>query len=182
MSKRREIWTRKLLYPGHTLPTAAAPVILAVALAWHDHVFAPVPALLALVAGWLIQFAGVVTDNLENLRREPEDRVDDIRDRDLDAVKGKNTIAIRLGPRWSRAEFVGLLVASYAMPFWFWMGLGFGPPVLLPLVTLPLAVALAHRVCTRDRFIDLVPMTPRAAQLLRGYSALLAVGVALSRA
>jgi 1,4-dihydroxy-2-naphthoate octaprenyltransferase len=62
------------------------------------------------------------------------------------------------------------------------MGLGFGPPVLLPLVTLPLAVALAHRVCTRDRFIDLVPMTPRAAQLLRGYSALLAVGVALSRA
>ena len=50
---RREIWTRKLLYPGHTLPTAAAPVIVAVGLAYHDGVFAPVPAVLAFLAGWL---------------------------------------------------------------------------------------------------------------------------------
>ena len=71
---RREIWTRKLLYPGHTFPTAAAPVIVAIGLAYHDRVFAPVPALIAFLAGWLIQFAGVVTDNYENLVRQPEDR------------------------------------------------------------------------------------------------------------
>jgi len=308
MSTSREIWTRKLLYPGHTFPTAAAPVAVASALAWRDGVFALGPALLALVAGWLIQFAGVVTDNYENLRREPDDRehpelvsavasglitlsglkatiaacytlalvaglyltfiagwpvvviglssiaaswaysagpwpigrhgladplffvffgvvsvmgtyyvqaaalfgttewalalswnafalslpvgalimsiliIDDIRDREFDAIKGKNTMAVRLGLRWSRAEFLVLLVASYAMPVWFWVGWGFGPSVLLPLVTLPFAVAVALRICTHDRFVDLVPMTPRVAQLVLSYSVLLSAGVVLSPA
>jgi len=35
---------------------------------------APLPALAAFLAGWLIQFAGVVTDNYENLVQQPEDR------------------------------------------------------------------------------------------------------------
>ena len=40
---RRNIWTDLLLYPQHTLPTAAAPVIVAVGLAVHNHVFTPLP-------------------------------------------------------------------------------------------------------------------------------------------
>lgn len=71
---RRDVWVRKLLYPGHTLPTVAAPVAVAVGLAIHDHVFAAVPALFALLAGWLIQVGGVLTDNYENLVQQPEDR------------------------------------------------------------------------------------------------------------
>jgi len=301
---RREIWTRKLIYPGHTFPTAFAPVIVAVGLALHDHVFAAVPALLALLAGWLIQFAGVVTDNYENLARQPDDRehpelvnalraglitlpglkatillcyglaliaglvlvylagapvvviglasiaaswaysagpwpfgrygvadpifflffgtvsvvgtyyvqaaavlgpehwaqalppttvavslpigalitniliIDDIRDRAFDVVKGKNTIAVRFGITWSRIEFVALLGAAYLLPFWFWLGLGLGPWVLLPLACAPLAVAIGHFVCTHDRFAELVPMTPRLAMLTVGYAVLLAVGLA----
>jgi 1,4-dihydroxy-2-naphthoate polyprenyltransferase len=292
----RELWTRKLLYPGHTLPTAVAPVAVAAGLAWHDGVFAAVPALLALAAGWMIQFAGVVTDNYENLVREPNDRehpelvqavragtitlpqlratiaacyglalvagvlltlragwpvvliglasilaswaysagpwpagrhgvadplfflffgivsvvgtyfvqarafswhavalgaalgalitniliIDDIRDREFDIVKGKKTVAVRFGARWSRAEFLSLLAGAYALLGWFWLGLGFGPSVLLPALTLPFAVLLARQVLTRERFVDLVPMTPRAAQVMLGYAVLLAIGVALS--
>jgi len=52
---RREVWTRKLLYPGHTFPTAIAPVLVGIALAWHDGVFAAVPALLAFLAGWQLR-------------------------------------------------------------------------------------------------------------------------------
>jgi len=63
-----------LLYPGHTLPTAAAPVMVAVGLAVHDNVLAGGPALAALLAGWLIQLGGVITDNYENLVRHPNDR------------------------------------------------------------------------------------------------------------
>ena len=37
----REVWTRKLIYPGHTLPTALAPVMVGVGLAVRDDVFAP---------------------------------------------------------------------------------------------------------------------------------------------
>lgn len=302
---RRELWKRKLLYPGHTFPTAAAPVMVAVGLAVHDHVFAAIPALLAFLAGWLIQVGGVFTDNYENLIRAPDDRehpelvqalkvgtlslselkttiwtcyllatlagaylyhvagmpvvaigllsigaswlysagpfpfgrhgiadpvffvffgivsvtasyfvqaaahqpglvfqalplaafalslplgalttniliIDDVRDREFDAAKGKNTIAVRFGKEWSRAEFLLLLALSYGVLFWFWLGLGFNGWVLLPLLTLPFAMAIARSVCKLDRYQDLVPMTPKAAQLLLGYSGLLAIGVALA--
>jgi len=69
-----EVWTRKLIYPGHTLPTALAPALVAVGLAIRDQTVAPVPALVAFLCGWLIQFAGVVTDNYENLVDHPLDR------------------------------------------------------------------------------------------------------------
>jgi 1,4-dihydroxy-2-naphthoate octaprenyltransferase len=303
---RAQVWRRKLLYPGHTLPTAAAPVLVACGLAVHQHVFAALPALLALLAGWLIQVGGVLTDNHENLVHEPEDRehpelvqalrlgtlslrelkaaitlcytlalaigcylvylagrfvlwiglasiaaswaysagprpigrlgladplffvffgvvsvvgayyvqaapvldarsvswvamsvlpaafglpigalttniliIDDIRDRDFDAQKGKRTVAVRFGKQWSRAEFVALLCVAYAAPLWFCFGLGFNAWILLPWLTLPLAVATARAVLTLDRYEDLVPVTPRAGQQLLAYAALLAIGAAL---
>ena len=308
---RREVWTRKLLYPGHTLPTAAAPVLVATGLASHDHVFSAVAAMLALLAGWLIQIGGVLTDNYENLIQQPEDRehpelvqalqlgtltlsglkatiavcyafallvgaclffmagpfvlligllsiaaswmysagpypigrhgladplffaffgvvsvvggyyvqaapalaadvlgawvvpaalppsafalglpigalttniliIDDIRDREFDVVKGKRTVAVRFGKEWSRAEFVVLLALSYLAPLWFWLGLGFGAWILLPLLTIPYALTTARAVLTLDRFQDLVPITPKAGRLLLAYALLLAIGAALA--
>ena len=71
---RRDVWVRMLLYPRHTLPTAAAPVIVAVGLAQRDGVAAWRPAVAAFVAGWLVQLGGVIADNYFNLTRHPEDR------------------------------------------------------------------------------------------------------------
>jgi len=68
---RRELWWRLLLYPGHTLPTAAAPIVIAAGLAYHDRVFALVPMLLAFLGSWLVHLAGVLTDNLTLLVRYP---------------------------------------------------------------------------------------------------------------
>lgn len=68
---RREIWVRLLLYPGHTLPTAAAPVAVGIGLAIHYQVFAFLPALLAFVGSWLIHVGGVFADNHELLRKYP---------------------------------------------------------------------------------------------------------------
>ncbi|MGB7542257.1 MAG: 1,4-dihydroxy-2-naphthoate octaprenyltransferase [Burkholderiales bacterium] len=297
-----------LLYPGHTLPTAAAPVIVAVGLAIHNHTFAPIPVLLAFLAGWLIQLGGVLTDNYENLARHPNDRehpelvqglrdgaltlaglgtaiagcylaallaggvllyiagipvmaigllsigaswiysagpmplgargvadplffvffgivsvigsyyvqaaplygpaifwhavpealplsalalslpigalttgiliIDDIRDLEFDAEKGKRTIAVRFGKEWSRGEFVALVMLSYLVPLWYWLRLDFSAWVLLPWITLPYAVATARAVLTLEQFKQLVPMTPKAARLLLAYSVLLAIGAA----
>ncbi len=302
---RREVWTRKLLYPGHTFPTAIAPVVVGIGLAHHDHVLAAGPALLAFFAGWLVQFAGVVTDNYTNLIRQPDDHehpelvqavqtgllslpflrgtllasyglavliglvltaiagwpvivigllsilaswaysagpwpfgrygfadplfflffgtvsvigtyyvqaavvlgpanwraalpfaavavslpigalitniliIDDIRDREFDVVKGKNTIAVRFGKGWSRAEFACLLAFAYLTPFWLWLSLGFSAWVLLPLITLPLALMVTYAVWTRDRFAELVPMTPRMAMLTVAFAVCLAAGIAV---
>jgi 1,4-dihydroxy-2-naphthoate polyprenyltransferase len=66
---RRDLWIHWLVYPGHSLPTATAPVLVAIALAIRDGVFAPLPALLGLLASWLIHVAGLFTDNYELLLR-----------------------------------------------------------------------------------------------------------------
>jgi 1,4-dihydroxy-2-naphthoate polyprenyltransferase len=306
---RRDVWVRKLLYPGHTLPTAAAPMLIAAGLAFHDGTFAAGPALLALLAGWLVQLGGVLTDNYENLVQQPEDRehpelvqalargtltlaelkgailacyglallagawlaciagpfvvaigllsiaaswmysagplpigrvgladplfflffgivsvagayyvqaapahgdvlgawfvpqalpplafvlgipigalttniliIDDIRDREFDAVKGKDTVAVRFGIRWSRAEFAVLLALAFLVPPALWLETDFGDGILLPLLMLPSAIRLGRSVMTLDRHEDLVPVTPRAGRLLLAYAVLLAIGVAL---
>ena len=62
---RRDLWIHWLIYPGHSLPTAAAPVLVAMALAFRDGIFAPVPALLAFLASWLIHIGGLFADNYE---------------------------------------------------------------------------------------------------------------------
>lgn len=306
---RAEVWKRKLLYPGHTLPTAAAPVAVALGLAIHDGVADLAAAFFALLAGWLIQVGGVLTDNYVNLVEEPEDRehpelvralrngtlslaqlrgaifaafglaflaglyliaqagpgvlliglaslaaaiaysagpfpfgrhaladplffaffgivsvagayyvqaaplhgaaagawwvaqawpwtavalgvplgalttniliIDDIRDREYDVVKGKRTIAVRLGIGASRAEFVALLVLAYLAPPVLWLGFGLGAGTLAPWLTLPFAASTARDVLARSRYEELLPTTPKAGRLLLAYSVLLAIGIAL---
>jgi 1,4-dihydroxy-2-naphthoate octaprenyltransferase len=68
---RHDLWLHWLVYPGHSLPTAAAPVLVAMGLAIHDHVFAPLPALAAFLASWLIHIAGLFTDNYQLVVRHP---------------------------------------------------------------------------------------------------------------
>lgn len=66
-----DIWIRLLLYPGHTLPTALAPVLVAAGLAARDGVLAPLPLTIAFIGSWLIHVGGVFFDNHELLRRNP---------------------------------------------------------------------------------------------------------------
>jgi 1,4-dihydroxy-2-naphthoate polyprenyltransferase len=68
---RREIWIHLLLYPGHTLPTAAAPILIGVGLAIHDGVFALWPALIAFLCSWMVHCGGVFVDQYELLARYP---------------------------------------------------------------------------------------------------------------
>ncbi len=306
---RRAVWVGMLLYPRHTLPTALAPVAVAVGLAAHDGILAPWPALAALVSGWLIQLGGVITDNYHNLTRHPDDvehalfvealrrgvvtmtelrraiyacyvgaalvgiyllyvgglpvalvglasaaaslayssnpfplgdhglgdplfliffgpvsvvasyyvqaaaklappwtlglpagtvtgtalaaglavgaltttilLVDNIRDLDYDRSKGERTLAVIIGASWTRIEYAALLAFAYLIPFWFWLRAGFGPWVLLPLVSLPYGLLVARRVWRARTHEALIPMSPQAGQVLLAYSFLFALGVAL---
>ncbi len=306
---RRNIWVDLLLYPTHTLPTAAAPAIVGVGLAIHNGVFAVVPATVAFAASWLVHVGGVFTDNYQLLTRNPEVPehpeltaavkdgslrlsalwwaiaacflvaaltgpylisvagiavalfgaigvvaslgysvsrfsftklgvadpvfflmfgvvavagiyyvqaaptyagsfdwrivpqalplsalvlglpigaivtnvllIDDIRDREFDALKGWNTGPVRFGLLWTRAEFAALMALAYLLPIWFWLGLRFSPWILLPLLTLPIAFGITRTICTQVRFERLFPMTPKTAALALQYAVLLAVGAAV---
>ncbi len=106
--------------------------------------------------------------------------IDDIRDREFDALKGWRTAAVRRGDRWNRSKIALLVAFAYLAPIAFWLALGFDAWVLLPLASAPLAWKTVQAVRTLERKADLVPLTPRMARLAVVHSALLAVGLALS--
>ncbi len=105
--------------------------------------------------------------------------VNNIRDRAEDATTGKRTLAVRFGYRASRAEYVGLFALAYLVPGWFWLAAGFSPAVLLPLLTLPLAVRVANTVRTETAGTALNPALETTGKLLALYSLLFGVGLAL---
>ena len=74
--------------------------------------------------------------------------VNNVRDADTDRAAGKRTLAVMLGRRGARIEYVIMLALAYAVPFVLWLGFGMSPWVLLPLLTLPLAVRHARAVWT----------------------------------
>ncbi|MFT3916648.1 MAG: prenyltransferase [Anaeromyxobacteraceae bacterium] len=67
----RRVWVDLLLYPTHTLPTAAAPLLVGIGIGIHERVPAPLPVLVAFLGSWFVHLAGVFTDNHELLRRHP---------------------------------------------------------------------------------------------------------------
>jgi len=104
--------------------------------------------------------------------------INNIRDRETDREAGKRTLAVIIGYRLSRAEYVGLLALAYAVPLAFWAR-GYGLSALAPLVTLPLAGLVARTVCSRTDTEALNPALERTGQLLALYAALFALGLAV---
>jgi 1,4-dihydroxy-2-naphthoate octaprenyltransferase len=107
--------------------------------------------------------------------------IDDVRDQEFDRAKGWRTGAVRHGVGWTRNEIALLVALAYVAPVAFWLALGFGAWVLLPLASLPSAARTVRAVRTVERREDQVPLTPRMARLAVIHSVLLAFGLALSR-
>jgi len=101
--------------------------------------------------------------------------VNNVRDLDGDRLAGKRTLAVRLGPRRARSEYVALMVAAYgALPA---LALALGTPgPLLPLVTAPEAARLV-RLVGRETGAALNPALARTARLELVFAITLAVGV-----
>jgi 1,4-dihydroxy-2-naphthoate octaprenyltransferase len=104
--------------------------------------------------------------------------VNNIRDIETDRATGKRTLAVVLGYRLSRLEYVLLLGTAYAVPVVFALDPRFGMLVLLPLVTLPLGVGVARTVLTERGGDALNPALERTGQLMILHAVLFAVGLA----
>ncbi len=104
--------------------------------------------------------------------------VNNIRDADTDRAAGKRTLAVLLGRRGARIEYMLLLAVAYAVPVVMWLGFGMTPWVMMTVLTLQLALAQLRAVRT-----VLGPALNKtlagAAQLAVLYALAFAVGVAL---
>ena len=116
----RSIWVDLLVYPTHSLPTAAQPVLVGLGLAVHYGVLSPWPALVGLFGSWVIHVAGLFTDNHELLRLHPK------LPEHPELVHAVETGTLRLATL--RLAVVGcLLLAAATAPYLYRIG---GAPVL----------------------------------------------------
>ncbi|WP_049899479.1 1,4-dihydroxy-2-naphthoate polyprenyltransferase [Halococcus agarilyticus] len=104
--------------------------------------------------------------------------VNNVRDLETDRAAGKRSLAVLIGYRWSRIEFLLLTGMAYTVPIVFWLTT-YGPLVLAPLLTLPYAVRIARTVLTSTEGTALNPALERVGKLLAAHSALFALGLAL---
>ncbi|WP_254278694.1 1,4-dihydroxy-2-naphthoate polyprenyltransferase [Haloarcula marina] len=105
--------------------------------------------------------------------------VNNVRDRETDMAAGKKTLAVYLGYRWSRVEYVLLVGMAYVVPVLFALDPAYSPWALAPWLTLPLAGQTTRTVFTRTDGEALNPTLERVGKLLFAHSLLFAAGLAL---
>ena len=103
--------------------------------------------------------------------------VNNLRDIETDAHSGKFTLAVRLGDAATRMYYQLLLAVAYVVPLalW-WRGLA-GPWVMLPWLSLPLALKLAGRM-RHERGLALNGCLVQTARLEVVFGILFALGLA----
>jgi 1,4-dihydroxy-2-naphthoate octaprenyltransferase len=105
--------------------------------------------------------------------------VNNLRDRETDAETGKHTLAVMIGPRWTRIEYAVLVLAAYTLPpLILARGRGSGF-ILLPLLTLPMGVRSIRRLY-HEHGAALNPRLAATAMLALVFSVLWSVGIAAS--
>ncbi len=107
--------------------------------------------------------------------------VNNYRDMDTDVLAGKRTLAVRFGRRGTQVQYASMLIIAYAVPIaQYLMGQADGW-IVLPLLSVPLAMTLMRQFVTlRGR--DLNPVLERTAKLLVLYGVLYTVGIIMGLA
>jgi 1,4-dihydroxy-2-naphthoate octaprenyltransferase len=112
--------------------------------------------------------------------------VNNYRDVDTDRASGKRTLAVRLGRKVARAEWIALVSGAFlAAPVHWWLRRQAGPAetgdawLLLPLLALPLALPPLRKLLRHRDGPTLNRALAETARLLLVYGALYALGIAL---
>lgn len=102
--------------------------------------------------------------------------VNNVRDVEGDTRANKRTLVVRFGRDAGVREYLLLLVVSFSVPIWLWVGNVASPWVCLPLVTIPWALRLFRSVA-HDRGAVLNATLAGTAKLLSVFGVLFAIGL-----
>ncbi len=103
--------------------------------------------------------------------------VNNVRDRETDITAGKRTLAVRLGAKGGRLEYVALVGLAYCMPAILTFVFDSSVWIWLPIATLPRACGLVAQVYKHSDGPTLNRALGATAQLGLAYSLLLAAGL-----
>ncbi|HRW11075.1 MAG TPA: 1,4-dihydroxy-2-naphthoate polyprenyltransferase [Caldilineaceae bacterium] len=104
--------------------------------------------------------------------------VNNLRDIETDRRANKRTFAVMIGRQGARLEYSLWLIFAYLLVIWLWLGGGHSPWVLLPLLTIPLALPLL-RTIYREEGRVLNGTLAGSARLSLFFSLLLSLGLIL---
>jgi len=105
--------------------------------------------------------------------------VNNLRDIPTDRKSGKNTLAVILGERGTKLEYLLLVTGAYIMPAAFFFSGGFSVWVLLPMISIPLSIPNIIAV-HKDKGPSLNPVLAKTAALSLVFSLLLSAGLVIS--
>lgn len=100
--------------------------------------------------------------------------INNLRDRPLDQVAGKNTLAVRFGDAWARKAFVGLLLSAHIFALTTLV-----PASALTLVLLPMTFQISREVLGGASGKDLIPTLGRTGKLQLLFSLIFALALAI---
>jgi len=103
--------------------------------------------------------------------------VNNLRDIETDARAGKRTLAVRLGVRGTRAEYVVTLIVAAAVPPVGVLSFGWPPLSLLALAAGPLCLSPLRAVFRYSEPAELIPALGGTARVVAVYGVLLAAGL-----
>jgi 1,4-dihydroxy-2-naphthoate octaprenyltransferase len=103
--------------------------------------------------------------------------VNNLRDRVTDLGAGKRTLAVRFGRDFAIGQYRALITVSYLTPVALALTGVTGPEILLPILSLPLALKTERAVATSEgRALN--PLLAATAKLLLVFGVLFAIGLA----
>lgn len=105
--------------------------------------------------------------------------VNNYRDRITDQKCGKNTLAVMIGEKASRIEYLMLILLPYAVLFIFLLSKNSQWPVLLPLISLPLTLPLIRQIFGKYQGKELNKTLAGTAKLSLVFSILFSTGLIL---
>ncbi len=101
--------------------------------------------------------------------------VNNIRDRALDALAGKKTLAVRVGDKTARYGFLFLILTAFITPLalesWW---------ILITFLAAPFALIVVRGILEGASGLDLIPLLTKTGKLQLQYSLLLAIALELS--
>ncbi len=107
--------------------------------------------------------------------------VNNLRDIDPDTRADKRTLAVMFGASFAQREYLAMLIVAYAVPLVL-LAIGAASyPVLLPLLSVPMAVPLVRTVFAHGDPRRLNPVLKGTARLQLVFAALFSLGLALQR-
>ncbi|WP_138429537.1 1,4-dihydroxy-2-naphthoate polyprenyltransferase [Fodinibius saliphilus] len=105
--------------------------------------------------------------------------VNNLRDIEQDGPAGKNTLGVLFGEGVLRWEYLTMVIISWVVPLYFYYQLGYSTVILIPYLSLPIAVILLFRIWTNKDKRKLNKTLEHTAQFMVLFGVLFSTAIIL---